>query len=282
MRYESTALPDAMSVDGIYTVLKVNYSKRNVGIGESHDFPEISFISRGTHWGILDGQERKKTAGQMTIIAPGSFHKSKRPSDSEGLIISFSSSSPALRDLYNRTLNLTAEQERTYRSIVADGLECFCRREPDSEIAGMILKNGVEAHKIYRLKKRLELFLIDIHRYFSSPNFDSKRDRDFERAIRFMSENLDKSLTLDAIAKGASMSVSKLKLLFKEKSGGGAINHFIEMKIERAKTLIKENKMNFTEIAYTLGFTSLHYFSRLFKKVTTISPTDYANQAKIN
>ena len=45
---------------------------------------------------------------------------------------------------------------------------------------------------------------------------------------------------------------------------------------EKAKKLICLNKYNFSEISDILGFNSVHYFSRLFKKVTGIPPTEYA------
>ena len=113
MKYESTLMPDAMSVDGIYTVLKADFSKAGVGKGEAHDFPEISFISRGKHYGILDGKESERVQGNLIIIAPGSFHKSARPSDSEALIISFASSSPALARDSRSTM---PSNSATYRS----------------------------------------------------------------------------------------------------------------------------------------------------------------------
>ena len=72
------------------------------------------------------------------------------------------------------------------------------------------------------------------------------------------------------------MSVSKLKLLFKEKYGG-ALNFFNDLKIEEAKRQIREENKNFTEIADSLGFSSLHYFSRLFKNKTGLSPSEYKN-----
>lgn len=285
MRYESTALPDAMSVDGIYTVLKADFSRAGVGVGEAHDFPEISFISRGKHYGILDGKESERVCGQLTIVAPNSFHKSARPSDSEALIISFASSSPALKDLYNRSLTLTAEQERTFRAIVADGLELFCRRAPGSEISGMILKENADEGLLLSMKKRLELFLIDLHRCFapkdrSSDESVSHRDADFQKVCAFLKENVQKSLTVAEIARGASMSVSKLKILSREKCGGGIINLFIEIKIEKSKELIRKGELNFTEIADFLGFSSLHYFSRQFKKVMGISPSEFSKGCK--
>ena len=286
MRYESTALPDAMSVDGIYTVLKADFSKIGVGKGESHDFPEISLITCGKHYGILDGKENERVRGQLVIIAPGAFHKSARPSDSEALIISFASSSPALEKLYNRTLTLSPSQEKTFRAIVEDGLGLFCYRAPGSEIHGMVLKEDADQGTLYKMKKELELFLIELHRCFADEkNTEGKKDiqhnTDFNRAVRFLSDNIGENLTLSEIAAGTQMSVSKLKLLFREKSGGGAVNYFIEMKIEKAKELILDGQMNFSEIAQSLGFKSLHYFSRLFKKTSGLSPSEFKNNMKM-
>ena len=280
MRYESTALPDVMSVDGIYSVLRVDFSKPGVGIGEAHDFPELSFVSRGKHYAVINGVERETVAGNLSIIAPGSFHKCARPSDSELLIISFASDSPALRDLYDRSFLISPSQELTLRKIVDDGLKLFCRRAPGSDVSGMILKDGADERALYKMKKELELFLIDIHRSFadSADTPDSsqlRREEDFMRVCKFLEEHIGDSLSVYDIASGTNMSVSKLKILFREKGTGGVINHFTNMKIERAKRLILDADMNFTEIALSLGYDSLHYFSRLFKKQTGESPSKY-------
>ena len=133
---------------------------------------------------------------------------------------------------------------------------------------------------MYKIKKELELFLIDIHRCFAGDE-DRRtasvghRDEDFMRACEFLEEHIGKALTVSDIASGTKMSVSKLKILFREKASCGAIDYFIRIKIERAKQLILQDDLNFTEIARSLGFDSLHYFSRVFKKRTGESPKKY-------
>jgi len=52
------------------------------------------------------------------------------------------------------------------------------------------------------------------------------------------------------------------------------------MKIEAAKELIRTGQMNFTQISEKLGYTSIHYFSRQFKKVTGMTPSEYASSIK--
>lgn len=71
---------------------------------------------------------------------------------------------------------------------------------------------------------------------------------------------------------------------FTRKSAIENIHNFI---IERAKKLLKENKLNNSEIAYELGFEYPNYFARFFKKHTQLTPKEYRNQfqlkpAKVN
>ena len=52
------------------------------------------------------------------------------------------------------------------------------------------------------------------------------------------------------------------------------------MKITVAKQLIRENQMNFTQISDFLGYSSIHYFSRQFKKIAGMTPTEYVTSIK--
>ena len=76
------------------------------------------------------------------------------------------------------------------------------------------------------------------------------------------------------------ISESSLQKLFQHKVGCGAMQHFQRMKIERAKELIREKKLNFSEISRKLSFSSIHYFSRRFKALTGMTPSEYAASVK--
>ena len=72
-----------------------------------------------------------------------------------------------------------------------------------------------------------------------------------------------------------SIGRAHLQRIFREHTGLGAIEYFCQMRISAAKQLIRENKMNLTDTAKTLGYTSIHYFSKQFKKITGIPPSRY-------
>ncbi len=271
MAYSTNQMPNSINIDGIYTVLKVDYSKTNIGIGESHPFPEINFLTKGRHCAIIDGKEHTIDKGSLSIIAPGTFHKSARTSNSEALIVSFESSSPILSDIYGIRTTLTERQENEYCSLVEMGLKLFKVKVGGS----MEIVSGASNYDLEIFKKRLELFLLDLHRCYAKPKtkISSRRDSEFKEVKNYLINNIEKVLSLEDIADANFICVSKLKGIFKEK--GGVKNYFTTLKIEKAKEYIIEGKLNFTEISEKLGFSSLHYFSKTFKKLTGINPSEY-------
>ena len=279
MEYLSTAIPDSVSVDGIVTVLRHTFvDKANIGGGEKHDFPEILYIIKGNLTVLLDGVEHELNEGQLIIYAPNVFHTSRQNSNVKGAILSFKTESEALFKLYNRVITLTPEQRGTFLQIFNEGLDCFISRSASEKEAGkrgMIPKETVGEYTLQKLKKRLELFLAELLEYREKP-LKSKSDREFFGVVKYLEAHVGESLSLETIADDNLMSVSKLKLLFREKTGGGPIDYFLKLKIDRARMLIEEGRLNFTEIADRLGFCSLHYFSRTFKKHTGQSPSEYS------
>lgn len=73
---------------------------------------------------------------------------------------------------------------------------------------------------------------------------------------------------------------SQLQKIFKEQCNLGIIEYFSILKINTSKELIRTKHMNFTQIAEQLGYTSIHYFSRQFKKITGMTPSEYASSIK--
>ena len=96
----------------------------------------------------------------------------------------------------------------------------------------------------------------------------------FNRIVSYLGQNLSGRVTIEKICKDNLIGRSQLQKLFSKKSGLGIIEYFSQMKIEAAK------EMNFTQISEKLGYTSIHYFSRQFKKVTGMTPSEYASSIK--
>lgn len=105
-----------------------------------------------------------------------------------------------------------------------------------------------------------------------------KADGELFTQIRtYMETHINENLTIEILCKSNSVGRSQLQKLFRTRSGYGAIEYFSRMKVELAKQMIREHHYNFTQIADALGFSSIHYFSRQFKKITGMTPSEYAS-----
>ncbi len=104
--------------------------------------------------------------------------------------------------------------------------------------------------------------------------------RDILAAIISEAKKTFSDISFSDICTKFSLSASVVKKLFSEKLGCGAMEFFSNCKIERAKQLIREDSCNITEIAETLSYSSVYYFSRAFKKSTGMTPTEYAASVK--
>ena len=102
----------------------------------------------------------------------------------------------------------------------------------------------------------------------------------YNKIIFYLEEHVHESLTIDEICHDNLIGRSQLQKLFREQHQCGVIEFFSRMKIEFSKQLIRECQMNFTQISDFLGYSSSHYFSRQFKKITGMIPSEYAFSIK--
>lgn len=94
--------------------------------------------------------------------------------------------------------------------------------------------------------------------------------------VRYIREHYaDKELTTRSIAENTYLSQNYMCALFKKETGK-TVNEFItEIRLERAKELLKDPRVKLYEIAFAIGFTDANYFSSMFKKATGLSPSQY-------
>ena len=95
-----------------------------------------------------------------------------------------------------------------------------------------------------------------------------------ERALDYIEANLSAPLPLDDICRACGVSLSTLKHRFKECTGATPRDYINSAKIHRAQALLAAGA-GVTEAAMALGFGSPGYFSVVFKKYTTLTPSQY-------
>lgn len=91
--------------------------------------------------------------------------------------------------------------------------------------------------------------------------------------------NYNKNIKLEELASEINISRYHLCRIYREKTGVNFTNTLADIRILKSKELIVQSDMAIKDVAMSVGYTDVSYFSRLFKKVTGISPNDYRKAA---
>jgi two-component system response regulator YesN len=100
-------------------------------------------------------------------------------------------------------------------------------------------------------------------------------NRILEQICRYVLEHLDQNLTIKKLAETLFLHRSYLSEVFKRQTGMRLNEYIRQVKLERAKKLIRDGQLLNYQIAGQLGFKDVEYFGRLFKKYTGILLSEY-------
>lgn len=98
-----------------------------------------------------------------------------------------------------------------------------------------------------------------------------------KKAVNYIHLNLENPLTLNNIAATIHVTPSHLSRKFKSDTNMNIIDYINQKRIEEAKLHLQRDHTSITEIAFLVGFNDLNYFSRVFKKFTSQTPSQYMN-----
>jgi two-component system, response regulator YesN len=103
----------------------------------------------------------------------------------------------------------------------------------------------------------------------NSPAIDS--------ACRFIKLNYKEDITLEETATQCRLSSFYFSKLFKKEKGITFIEYLTNYRIQKAKQLLKNTNLSIKEISGDSGYSDPNYFTKVFRKVVSISPTTYRN-----
>ena len=99
--------------------------------------------------------------------------------------------------------------------------------------------------------------------------------RKIERSISYMLQHLNQPLHVATLAAAVNVSPSHYSALFKRLTGTPPIDYFIHLRMQHACQLFDSTSLNVKEVAAALGYDDPFYFSRTFKAVNHVPPSEY-------
>lgn len=114
-----------------------------------------------------------------------------------------------------------------------------------------------------------------IEKLDSQPKFSKSNIKCIQNAMTYIDEHFTDTLSLKQIAEIANMSPSYFSQVFKSINGFSAWDYIISCRISMAQQLLQTTDLSVLDIAAKCGFNNSANFNRQFKKITTVSPTEY-------
>lgn len=290
MEYQKTALNREITVNEIVTVHYFEYTKDFAFSGEMHDFWEMVYIDKGEAIITADAKDIVLHTGQLYIHKPMEYHniRCNGVSAPNSVIVSFVCHDDILYSISGRVIDCGERLKNMLAAIIAEAQQAFSSPMDDFYTSRLQRREEQRFGCEQMIKLNLELMLIRLVRHNSgaikeedvSLHKANSDDELMAQICMFIEANVEKRLRFEDICRKFSLSASAVKSLFRRKMGHGAMDYYNRCRINRAKLMIREQNLNFAQISERLGYSSQHYFSRQFRNLSGMSPTEYADSVK--
>ncbi|MBQ8803191.1 MAG: helix-turn-helix transcriptional regulator [Tyzzerella sp.] len=130
------------------------------------------------------------------------------------------------------------------------------------------------------LVNHLQHLLILIHRLLNAKPRSKNHFlmEEMDSAVRYFHKNYNQTISIEDYAASQHMSVSWFIRNFKEYTDSTPAQYLLSLRISNAQTLLETTNYNVTEIANIVGYDNPLYFSRIFKKQSGMSPSEFRKQ----
>lgn len=117
----------------------------------------------------------------------------------------------------------------------------------------------------------------ELDKYFTllSQNENKKNSLYIQSALKIVEKDTNNNITLERISKELALTPQYFSRLFKEQTGVNFIDFVTEKRVNKAKHLLETTQESVRDISRITGYDDVNYFSRVFKKITGLTPTEY-------
>ena len=288
--YNHIPIDESIAVSSLVTVYYLRLPNNYDGMREKLPFYQLIYVDRGEMEYTSGDASFTLRAGQAAITPPDVTRKGRMISDSRAFlgIVSFTSSKPLPDEITAGpaacdnvpTFSLSQRELELMRELLSDGPAMLEPIYGDDTYKGMRPRSDTSPAELAVLSAKLNLLLCMLRSDTAADNQLPAKNTDGDirlmgRIKEYLTRRVCTEVTISDICREFNISSSRLKRIFRENESCGVIDYFISLKIDRAKSLISEGGMNFTQISERLGFSSLHYFSRVFRQRTGMTPSEY-------
>ena len=255
-----------LRADALYASFSREEERAFLFPGGANPMAELLYVEQGSLHSVVDGRKQLLLPGDFVIYGPNQWHMQYADTDV---------SPRCLRIFFDMQGNLEALQNRKFAA--SGGTEfIFSQLLQEQERT-----ESYADEMILALLNQLIFLLLRQAEGKPLPDTSVKGEhRIIHRTQVYVSTHVWEELSVPFVAQRVNMSPSYLTALFHKHLDISPAEYIRRVKLQESKRLIRENKLNFTEIAAELQYSTVHQFSRQFKEKFGMTPTEYAKRVR--
>ena len=234
--------------------------------GGANPMPELLYVEHGNLHSVAEGREQDLRQGDLVIYGPNQWHMQYADTDvAPRCLRIFFETSCDLSALLNRKFPETEETKLVLRQLLRE----LDRSQSYADEMILVLLN--------------QLILLLLRQSARMPQPESRMQGEYRIIYKtqlFVSAHVWEDLSVPLVAHNVEMSPSYLTALFQKHLAISPGEYIRRVKLQESKRMIRENKLNFTEIAAELQYSTVHHFSRQFKEKFGLTPSEYAKKVR--
>ena len=253
---------------------------------------EITYVEKGGLEWMVEGVQEKVDPGSIFFTLPWQIHGSLNPQEPNNTIwhilfhLKEDSPRPHKSFRFPDRLGFTPTEMKTlsraFCSATQHGfLATPAMRRLMPELIGELQSSRDlrDAHSMSLLRT----ILVELKRIIAGEALHtdtySWSEKKVQKLTSELSSSYDEPWTLNQMAERCGIKRTHLTGIFQKLTGCTPIEYLSRLRMERAKTLLRETDMKVIDIAFECGFGSSQYFANTFKKTAGATPSDYRTLA---
>ena len=251
-------------------------------------FSRLYLVDEGEAKIKFGGRSHRLTAGHIYLIPSLLTHTDHCESTFGHYYIHFVDCSKRILDYYHKydmPIQLVSNQEDKQ---IIKRLLSLC---PDTSLNNPLpetydnstsMMQLIQRFKLLPLGKQMEanaLLMLLLSKFFDkAKQQENVSDQRVLKAMYQIGKNIDKTFSVEEMAEEAHLGKYRFIRLFKQQTGFTPVEYIIRQRILHAQMLFIDGNHTLKEVASMVGYKNFAYFTRTFKKVTQLTPSEFIRQ----
>ncbi len=164
---------------------------------------------------------------------------------------------------------------REILELVLDAGKIFALRAGSSDEAAQVFQQRCGRYgRTELLFRELEQLHIQVLRELKERQ-ENETTRPIRMAKQFVQENYGRNITLEDVCRVVGFSSAYFSALFKKENGEGFSKYLTQVRIDRAKELLRETGLSVAEVCQAVGYSDRKHFTQTFHKMTGVNPAEF-------